>query len=292
MNVYHLLRPVAEIWARLQTARNWRGIRFLCYHSVVNDKRELNPVLEKFSVTTEEFRSHIKYFVEAGISIISINSATALLERGVARKGRYACFTFDDGDMNQYTIAWPILKEFGVPAHFFLVSTRIGKSFTSISGGRKWTRTFMGKEELSALVREGGTLGSHGRTHSALTRLEPDMLFSEIKRSKDEMEDMLGEDICTFAYPSALYNDVAIHAIQQAGYQFAFNISYGSVGRINAITRYAISRNLIHGNYDYGNHLTFRGGYDWAKHYSAMKTKVKGNLLRKDRRMMDGAHEA
>jgi peptidoglycan/xylan/chitin deacetylase (PgdA/CDA1 family) len=105
-------------------------------------------------------------------------------------------------------------------------------------------------------------------------------LYDEVKKSKDQIEALLGVPIFTFAYPGALYDRVVTNEIHQAGYKYAFNINYGSVRNLTSKGHYIISRNLIHGNYDYGNYLTFQGGYDWGKYYSTIKTKIKSTFLR------------
>jgi peptidoglycan/xylan/chitin deacetylase (PgdA/CDA1 family) len=182
--------------------------------------------------------------------------------------------------MDHYTVTWQILKEFGLPAHFFVVSDFMGKSFVAKYDGRKWVRNFMGKDELETILKEGGTIGCHSKTHSVLTGVETQKLFDEVKESKDQIEALLGVPIFTFAYPGALYDKAVTNAIHQAGYKYAFNINYGSVRNLTEKSHYTISRNLIHGNYDHGNYLTFRGGYDWAKYYSTIKTKIKSKFLR------------
>ena len=280
MNLHKLFGPLSELWVKFRITGDWRGVRFLCYHSVVDDRRTLHPALKDLSITTKEFKDHLAYFHHSGLPVISMNSAIELLESGQARENKFVCLTFDDGDMDHYSITWQILKEYGLPAHFFVVSDFIGKTLVSEYDGRKRVRNFMGKDELEAILKEGGSIGCHGKTHSALTGVKTHKLFEEIEKSKDQIETFLGVPIFTFAYPRALYDRVVIHAIQQAGYKYAFNINYGSVGNLTAKNHHCISRNLILGNYDQGNYLTFRGGYDWAKYYSAVKTKIKSKFLR------------
>jgi peptidoglycan/xylan/chitin deacetylase (PgdA/CDA1 family) len=275
MNLYQRLRPIAEFWIKFRLSGDWRGVRFLCYHSVVDDRRAMHPVIKDLSVTTKEFRNHLEYFHQSGLPVISMRSAIELLESGKAQESKYVCLTFDDGDMDHYSVSWQIIKEFGLQAHFFVVSDFIGKTFVSEYDGQESARTYMGKDEIETILKEGGTIGCHGKTHSILTRLNHHQLADEIKRSKDQIEALLGEPIFTFAYPGALYDRVVIQALRQAGYKYAFNVNYGSVRNLKGKNYYTISRNLIHGSYDEGNYLTFQGGYDWAKYYSVIKTKIK-----------------
>jgi hypothetical protein len=70
MNLYQLLKPVSELWIKFRLTGDWRGVRFLCYHSVIDDRRTMHPVVKDLSVTTKEFKDHLAYFHRAGLPVI------------------------------------------------------------------------------------------------------------------------------------------------------------------------------------------------------------------------------
>jgi peptidoglycan/xylan/chitin deacetylase (PgdA/CDA1 family) len=79
----------------------------------------------------------------------------------------------------------------------------------------------MSWEDLGSLAAEGWEVGSHTRSHRALTQLDDDSLALELERSRAECEERLGEACTTLAYP---YNDVdrrVVAAARAAGYRAA-----------------------------------------------------------------------
>jgi peptidoglycan/xylan/chitin deacetylase (PgdA/CDA1 family) len=275
MNLYDVARPMSELWARIPRIGDWQGVRFLCYHGVYDRQDSIHPQVRSLSITAHELRSHLCYFRNSEINVISLETALQLLENGIDGKTKYLCLTFDDGDLNHYTTARVILKEFGFSAHFFVVSGHIGASHVWKQGSREWHRTYMAEDHLNELLNDGNTIGSHGKTHSILTKLDLHKLNEEVQKSKKEIEATLGISVSTFAFPGSSYDSAVVAALNSAGYRYAFRVDYGSVRDLGVRNRYAIPRNLIMGNQAHVNYLTFRGGYDWARFYSAIKRKIR-----------------
>ncbi|HLO62336.1 MAG TPA: polysaccharide deacetylase family protein [Azonexus sp.] len=69
-------------------------------------------------------------FISRNYKVMTFGEATALLKSGMLPPAT-ACITFDDGYLDNATVAYPILKKYGVPATFFIAT-----SFTG--GGRMW----------------------------------------------------------------------------------------------------------------------------------------------------------
>ncbi len=117
-----LANPIIRRWAtlaRLLRPGN-RGITILCYHSVKEKSdffcRSLAPSL---------FRKQLKR-LKRWCRFISLDEATEELvsAKSCSRKG--VVVTFDDGYRDNYTHAFPILKELGIPATVFLTTDHIG----------------------------------------------------------------------------------------------------------------------------------------------------------------------
>jgi peptidoglycan/xylan/chitin deacetylase (PgdA/CDA1 family) len=108
----------------------------------------LPPNESQFTVTKKEFRQHLQWLKDSGFIVVSMARALELLERGKAKQGQYISLTFDDGLMDNWSVAWPILREFGFKAHFFLVSKLTGSSSSIIINGRRVLREYMGEDEL------------------------------------------------------------------------------------------------------------------------------------------------
>lgn len=115
---------------------------------------------------------------------------------------RTVSITFDDGYLDNFSVAAPILKRRKIPATFFVSSGYIGttRTFpwdvsTSIS------HPMMTWDQVRQLAAEGFEIGAHSINHVNLAACAPDLAEREIIDSKRHIEDQLGTSISGFAYP-------------------------------------------------------------------------------------------
>jgi peptidoglycan/xylan/chitin deacetylase (PgdA/CDA1 family) len=86
---------------------------------------------------------------------------------------------------------------------------------------------------LSRLLASGWTIGSHSRSHRALSGLGGDELRSEIVTSREELGRALGVEVTLFAYPYGgpqHIGDQAPRIVAGSGYQYALTAQPGTVG--------------------------------------------------------------
>ena len=74
----------------------------------------------------------------------------------------------------------------------------------------------LAKAALRARGRLGHEIGAHGLTHAALDRLSGDEAEEELKGARTRLEDTIGREVVTFAYPfgratSAVKRRAAVH---------------------------------------------------------------------------------
>src|ERR1700722_2599054 len=78
-----------------------------------------------FSTDEDQFRHQISY-LKSKYPIVDLEQALAFVEGRVKLTRTSVLITFDDGYLDNYQIAFPILREFQVPATFFLPTSFIG----------------------------------------------------------------------------------------------------------------------------------------------------------------------
>ena len=137
-----------------------------------------------------------------------------------------ACLTFDDGYLDNYEVALPILEEAGVRATFFLVSSMLGGPFETSKG----VRTMMQPDHARTMAELGHEIGAHTVTHPKLTQIPPEEARAEIAGSKHQLEDLLGAPVTSFAYPKGRVNETVRALVGEAGFQRAVTTREAFVG--------------------------------------------------------------
>jgi peptidoglycan/xylan/chitin deacetylase (PgdA/CDA1 family) len=114
--------------------------------------------------------------------------------------------TFDDGHMDNYTNAFPIMKKYGFTGALYIVGNYMGAD------------GFMDRGQILEMYEAGWDVGSHSMNHLDLTKLSDKDLRREIIGSKKTLEETLGIEILSFAYPFGAKNNTILGRVQAAGY--------------------------------------------------------------------------
>lgn len=107
---------------------SWRtapnGLYSVNFHRIGNRKdTEFDPCV--YSCTTEELDAHIKFFKQ-NFDIISLKALTELLSNNKKPKSKLLCLTFDDGYIDNFSNALPVLCNNNVSATFFIATGLVG----------------------------------------------------------------------------------------------------------------------------------------------------------------------
>jgi len=165
----------------------------------------------RYNVDPAVFEEQIKWLSDNGYVTISISDLATLILDGGQIPLHPVIISFDDGDMDVYQNAFPILKKYGFTATFYVVENYIGgKDMVTLN-------------ELTDLIQNGWEIGSHSKNHIALTTSGLD-LANEIYYSKVDLQNKLGVTINTFAYPFGEINPNIIDKTVNYGYTSAVGL--------------------------------------------------------------------
>ncbi len=135
--------------------------------------------------------------------------------------------TFDDGYLDVYRHALPVMKELGGTATAFVLGNRsIERNHWDEPTGFR-AALLMSDDNVLELQECGFEIGSHSMSHSDLTRLTRVQARDEICRSKDELENLTGNPVITFAYPFGTSNRELERMVREAGYRFGCGVYSG-----------------------------------------------------------------
>ena len=204
------------------------GIPVLMYHKIGDPPPGSN--LAKLWVSTADFRRQLGYLKKRGYTSINFRDWRDA-ETGVkALPSKPVLITFDDGYMNNYEFAYPILREFNMKAGIFLVYETIDRhNAWHDPVGEPWLKMLTMPQILD--MQNSGVIefGSHTMRHRNLAQLPLDEVRWELTESKKRLEDALGREILACAYPSGAgaYRTEVRRAALDAGYRFDFSIKQG-----------------------------------------------------------------
>ena len=236
-----LARPPA---ARCLGWRNRQRIVVLLYHRVSDEMRDsLTVGIEQFDTQMAWLRRHHR--VASIADIVRGN-----VPRDTARP--VVAVTFDDGYLDNYEHAVPILLRHQVPAAFFVSTGMIGtnKGFPhdlKRLGNALPTMTWDQLREMHAL---GFLVGSHTVSHLDCGSADPSAVRRELIESRDALRGNLGLSEILFAYPfggRANMNPAALQLVKESGYAGCLS-AYGGVIR-GPVDSYNVVRTGIGANH-------------------------------------------
>lgn len=180
------------------------------------------------------FEEHMRYLYEHGYRNLPLEDLISLLAKNSAPVERSFVVTFDDGNEDFLSQAYPILRRFRFTATVFLVTEQIGKR-------RNWKGVHDGPllswEQILSLQKEGIAFGSHTCTHRRLTELSSEEARNEMIRSKLVLEERLGRRVEFLSYPFGDSDHQIQKMAEEIGYSGACGVLKGKSNRFNLIRR-------------------------------------------------------
>jgi GT2 family glycosyltransferase/peptidoglycan/xylan/chitin deacetylase (PgdA/CDA1 family) len=295
-------RLLFGVWARLcRQAEYWSGAKAtgctaetlrqvagepacaLALHSISVPQ---SPEERTYYLSPARFQRYLHWLKASGYE----SASPAEWLHGDVGKNRIL-LTFDDGYDDLHSELLPATIQFRLKPLVFLVADRTGATnvWDHTRGLRR--RNLLTIEQIREMQRYGVEFGSHTLTHPWLPEVSDDDLRLEVGDSKRRLEDMLGTQVTTFAYPFGGIDQRVRAAVADAGYELAFTIRSGLNwwGDPLCLNRAEVS--------EAGTFLDFalklRSGYSLRQWFAirmhALETELPTQTLRTTVRRMHGA---
>lgn len=199
----------------------------LLYHRVNDSQRD------SVTIGAEQFETHMRYLADH-YRVVSISE---LIKGEVPSGGPLVAVNFDDGYLDNYQYAAPILVKHGVQATFFISTDNVSHNLPFAHDVEKLGHGLdaMNWDQVREMHREGLEFGSHTANHINLAASPADLVATELLRSKQDLERELGLSEVMFAYPFGKRADITPERLEQvraAGY--VCNCS--AYGGVNSLT--------------------------------------------------------
>jgi peptidoglycan/xylan/chitin deacetylase (PgdA/CDA1 family) len=190
-------------------------ITVVLYHRVSDSVRDnLTVGIEQFDRQMALLRRHCE--------VLSIEQVLDC--RTIPRSRRpLVCVTFDDGYLDNYTHATPILLERRIPAAFFVSTGIVGTDGRFPHDVRRGNPPIpvMQWDHLREMQRAGFTVGSHSVSHIDCAGEPQKKVWDELVNSRDDLRRELGVSEVIFGYPYGGRQHMSperLDLVKQAGY--------------------------------------------------------------------------
>lgn len=186
-------------------------IPIILYHCIEENYPES---MSNLAITSNTFEQHMQALKAAGYTPINFKEYYDYTYFGVPLPEKPILITFDDGYLSNYLYAYPILKQFGFKATFFIVVNSVGKP----TGGEVVYPHFTWDEaremEQSDLIDiESHTYYHHDMRQSSIADAQEDL-----RLSKYTIDTNLNKNCHVLAYPYGFYNSTVQKLAEKAGY--------------------------------------------------------------------------
>ena len=192
----------------------------LTFHDVIPDGTGSSATGEEFyALRAGELEQLLSQLRKRGYRTVSSKAFRAWQQGEGTLPEHTVVLTFDDGYAGHFDIVVSQLLRNRFSGTFFVTTDFIGRP-----GYVTW-------DQLRKLVFLGMEIGSHGKTHTPLTKLSSEQLAAELAESKRLLEERLGVPVGALAAPGGFWNRPVARAVVQAGYDAAWVSTIGTNGR-------------------------------------------------------------
>lgn len=226
-NLKNIVDKIEKKYFSLYVNKKKYDIPVIMYHRVINNPE--NEGVYGTYIYEDMFKKHLQYLKDKNYTVITFKDLDKIGWRNRFEKDKkYIFITFDDGYKDNYELAFPILKEFGFKATIFLMGSSTYNEWDVKAGGEK-EFPLMSVEMIKEMQDYGIEFGAHTFNHPKLNTLSNEEIEYQIVDVKKPLEEKIGKEIITFAYPYGILNDYAKEMAKKAGYIFALATDSGSV---------------------------------------------------------------
>lgn len=245
---------------------NAKNVPVLMYHHV-------HPLKSPLNVQPDVFERQLQALKQGGYRTLTIEQFADYMN-GKPVPDKSILITFDDGYLNNYTYAYPLLQKYGMTGVLFVVTGWVGEGeprLTSADGPSDALPASYVHEESKHLVASGETdkvilrwselqqmdasgvmqIHSHTHTHTRWDKVSPDReqkiekISEELAQCRRLLAERLGKQDDFLCWPQGFFDEDYKQAARVAGYRYFFTTdAYGfnkPMGDKENIYRIAVS---------------------------------------------------
>jgi peptidoglycan/xylan/chitin deacetylase (PgdA/CDA1 family) len=233
-----IIKPVIPVHSG-----NQLRVPILMYHYVGNNPNPADRQRDTLSISPDKFEAQVKYLRDNGYTSISLDTLYAALKKQTSLPAKPVILTFDDGYIDFYVNAYPILKAYNISATVFVITGFVGQP-----AYLTWPQI----KEMSD--SQSISIEAHTVHHSHLPSISDDAAVYELAESKKMLEQMLGIPVNFIAYPFGSTDERIMNIAKNVGFVGGVGTWPDKIQSEGAI--YDLPRERINGSVDLANFIT------------------------------------
>lgn len=190
-----------------------KQVPILCYHQIRDWKPTDSKVSRTYIVPPAAFAAQMRMLADSGYHTITPDQLYAYLISGARLPEKPIMLSFDDTDLDQYTVGYPEMKKYGFKGVFFIMTVSLGKPH------------YMSSDQVRTLSDNGNIIGSHTWDHHNVKKYEGKDWITQLDKPTKQLEQITGKSIRYFAYPFGLWNTAAFPELKKRGFVAAFQLN-------------------------------------------------------------------
>ncbi len=187
-------------------------VPILCYHQIRDRTGDDSASARAYIIPPATFTAQLDTLRDNGFTTVTPDQLMANLSFGTALPAKPVMLTYDDSDLDGFTVGAPAMAERGFTGTYFAMTVVLGK------------KHYMSSDQLRQLEAAGNTVGAHTWDHHRVDRYAGDDWRVQLDEPGAELAEVLGHPVSYFAYPYGAWNPVALPHVLEAGYTAAFQL--------------------------------------------------------------------
>lgn len=178
-------------------------VPILMYHYI---RRSPDRAGIGLSVLPADFEAQMHYLKDHGYNTVTMRDLDRALLSGDSLPPKPVALTFDDGYVDFYTVAAPVLRRLGMTATNYVPTMLVDRN------------NYMTWSQVENLDAQGFEMAAHSQFHVDVSKVSASRAEIEIFGAKSDLENHLGHEVVDWAYPYGGHSYSTVQLVHKAGY--------------------------------------------------------------------------
>jgi peptidoglycan/xylan/chitin deacetylase (PgdA/CDA1 family) len=212
-----VLTPVPLLPPAADGVPRTADVPILMYHYISAPPSASDRIRYGLSVSPETFEAQLNLLRDQGFSTITLRELYEHLATGAALPENPIVLTFDDGYLDNYTNAFPLLQKYNMRGTFFVLT---GPADDGNPQYLTW-------DMIQAMSAAGMDIQLHAREHLDMRHRSHEWLVFHIIGGRQSIEGHTGQPVVFMAYPSGKFDADLVRFLQSANFWGAVTTAFG-----------------------------------------------------------------